>query len=161
MDRLQELVSLLRTLDVDDRAGVKEELCALLRGPHGREVRDYLEKCVKNEVLELRWEIEEVLETVHPKPAPRAPEPPPKPVEEPAPTRRIKPSDLVLVYDDPRGLMVHTTRDGARWFATQVDPRTRKPQTFELHPEEIEGLRAQLANSPHWVSDDLVEPQAP
>jgi hypothetical protein len=57
-----------------------------------------------------------------------------------------------MIYDDPRGLVLHKTKTGGeRWFATQFDPQTRQPQTFELHPEEIAQLKQTLAGSPHWV----------
>ena len=57
----------------------------------------------------------------------------------------------MLVYDDPRGLMLHKAKVGERWFATQVDPRTGTPQTFELHAQEITALKQQLASSPYWL----------
>ena len=31
------------------------------------------------------------------------------------------------------------------------DLRTGQPQTFELHPQEIQQLKTQLAGSPYWV----------
>ena len=65
--------------------------------------------------------------------------------------KKLNPSDLVLVYDDPRGLLLHRTKTGDRWFATQADPRTQQPQTFELRAQEISQLKVQLAGSPYWV----------
>ena len=92
--------------------------------------------------------------------------PPPVPVEpeapeegaaeeetapEPAdPNAQLTAADLDLVYDDPRGFMLHKSKVGERWFATQVDPSTSLPQTFELHSHELEQLKAQLQGSPYW-----------
>jgi hypothetical protein len=41
---------------------------------------------------------------------------------------------------------------GDRWFATQVDPRSGQPQTFELHASEVSQLKMQLMGSPYWVT---------
>ncbi|HHO54592.1 MAG TPA: hypothetical protein ENK18_27885 [Deltaproteobacteria bacterium] len=56
-----------------------------------------------------------------------------------------------MVYNDPRGLVLHKTKTGDRWIATQRDPRTGQPQSFELHPTEVDQLKAQLQGSPYWV----------
>ena len=80
-------------------------------------------------------------------PAPADPDPP---EEEPDPNAPLTAADLDMVYDDPRGLMLHKSKVGERWFATQVDPRTGQPQTFELHAHELEQLKAQLQGSPFW-----------
>jgi serine/threonine protein kinase len=79
----------------------------------------------------------------------QAPEPPP--AAEPDPNRPLTMKDLVTIYDDPRGLVLHRSKVGNRWFATQADPYTGQPQTFELRPAEISQLKAQLAGSPYWV----------
>ena len=70
--------------------------------------------------------------------------------EEADPNAPLTASDLNLVYDDPRGFMLHKSKVGERWFATQVDPRTGQPQTFELHAQEIEQIKGQLQGSPYW-----------
>jgi len=113
----------------------------------------------RGQVLEIQWELEDVLEATAPpkKEAARPPEPEPEPVvtnakpEPEDPNRQLTAADLDIVYDDPRGLVLHRTKDGTRWFATQVDPRSRQPQTFELHADEIAQLKTQLAGSPYWV----------
>lgn len=79
---------------------------------------------------------------------PKAEEPPPA---DPQKGQRLSAKDLDLIYDDPRGLALHRTKDGKRWFATQVDPYTRQPQTFELHPSEITQIKTQLQGSPYWL----------
>ncbi|TVQ94421.1 MAG: hypothetical protein EA397_01765 [Deltaproteobacteria bacterium] len=66
-------------------------------------------------------------------------------------------SDLDVVYDDPRGLMVYKHKTADRWFAVQPDPRTGQPQMFELHPTEVQQLKAQLKGSPYWVLGAGVE----
>ncbi|GDX83238.1 hypothetical protein LBMAG42_50490 [Deltaproteobacteria bacterium] len=151
MDTINQLVATLRQASYTEREGIKEQLLALVRGPGGPAMREALETARKGELLEVQWEIEEVLEkTAPPKPAAAAP-PPPPPEEKPDPNKPLTAKDLVLVYDDPRGLVLHKSKVGNRWFATQVDPKTRQPQTFELHPQEIEQLKTQLAGSPYWA----------
>lgn len=150
MELVNTLVSRLRAASYSEREGIKAEMLAAIRGPDGAAVREGLESARKGELLEVQWEIEEVLEqTAAPKPAAAPPPPPPEPP--PDPNRPLTAKDLTLVYDDPRGLLIHKSKVGERWFATQVDPRTRQPQTFELHPEEVEGLKVKLAGSPYWV----------
>lgn len=155
MEAIDDLVRRLRATDDDgERAAIKAELEALCRGQAGSDARSHLERVARGEVLEIQWELEEVLEATTPKrpaPAPpptKAPEPPPK---APDPNRPLTAADLDVVYEDPRGLVLHKTRVGERWFATQVDPRTGQPQTFELHPSEVQQVKAQLAGSPYWV----------
>jgi hypothetical protein len=157
MESIEDLVARLRTAKGEaDRGAVKALLLERARGPEGAHVREELEGAMKGEVLEVQWEIEEVLDTLAPK-KPAPPEPP----EEAAPqdeakdkadkAKGLSSADLVLAYDDPRGLMLHRTKDSARWFATQTDPRTGQPQTVELHTEEIPQVKSQLAGSPYWV----------
>ncbi len=110
----------------------------------------------------MQWEIDDVLTASAPPPpepvqdaddaeAEATEEPDPDPSDEaPDPDAPLTAADLDLVYDDPRGLMLHKSKVGDRWFATQVDPRTGQPQTFELHPHELDQLKAQLQGSPFW-----------
>lgn len=156
MQEVDGLVAALRTATVGGREEIKAALLALARGPAGPAVREALVDARRGELLEVQWEIEEVLDaTAPPKPAAAAaappPPPPPPPAEAPGPGKPISAKDLVLVYDDPRGLLLHKSKVGERWFATQVDPRTGQPQTFELHAQEIAQLKGQLAGSPYWV----------
>ncbi len=144
--QIDALVARLRK--ADDTA--KAELTMLCSGDDGARARELLDNSMKGELLETRWEIEDVLEATTPR-KPQAPKPP-EPEEEPEdPNRPLSASDLDLVYDDPRGLMLHKSKVGDRWFATQMDPRTGQPQTFELHPTEIQQLKAQLQGSPYWL----------
>lgn len=153
MQEIDTLVAALRAAGWQEREPIKEQLIALASGPDGVRVREHLDNVRKGELLEVQWELEEVLEKTAPK-KPEAPKKaePPKPPEAPEdPNRPLTARDLVLVYDDPRGLMLHKAKVGERWFATQVDPRTGQPQTFELHPQEVAQIKTQLANSPYWV----------
>ncbi len=153
MEAVNTLIQRLRKASEAERAEIKKELVALIRGPEGGHAREAVEQGMKGELLEVKWELEEVLEETAPKkPAPPPqPEKPKPPEAAPAPGKQISASDLQLMYDDPRGLMLYKTKVGERWFATQVDPRTGQPQTFELHPDEIRQVKAQLQNSPYWV----------
>ena len=153
MELVTSLVARLRTAPYNDREAIKAEMLAAIAGPDGKAVREAHESAKRGELLEVQWELEEVLEATAPaKPAAAPPPPPPEPPPEPAdPNRPLTAKDLTLVYDDPRGLLLHKSKVGERWFATQVDPQTRQPQTFELHAQEIAQLQKQLAGSPHWV----------
>lgn len=163
MEAVIDLIRKLRRADDEARAAIKAELIALGQGPDGAHVRETIEGAMRGEVLEVQWELEEVVEVLTPKkpappPKPEPPKAPPKPEapkapakDEPGKPRQISAADLTLMYDDPRGLMLYKTKVGERWFATQVDPRTGQPQTFELHPDEVKAVKQQLAGSPYWV----------
>ena len=152
LDVIDALVVQMRAAEDDDaRELIAAQLLEHARGPHSAAVRQHLDEVRRGELLEVQWAIEEVLDAVAPKKAPPpAPEPAPEPEPE-DPNRPLSASDLNLVYDDPRGLMLHKSKTGERWFATQVDPRTQSPQTFELHPQEVTQLKQQLAGSPYWL----------
>ena len=143
----------LRSVDWKGRDAVRDELVALIEGaPNKEAARQHLESRKSSFSLELRWEIDEILETTAPPPEP-APEAEAEPeAEEEGDPQRLSSKDLNLVYDDPRGLLLYKTKKGPdRWFATQRDPRTGQPRTFELHPQEIQALKLQLRGSPYWV----------
>lgn len=162
--QIDGFVARLRRSSEEVRAEVKAALTELAQGAQGSKVRDLLETAMKGELLEVQWEIEEVLEATAPKkveppapataPAPAAEKPGAKPAtpgEKPKAGGKITAADLNLVYDDPRGIMLHKSKVGERWFLTQPDPRTGAPQTFELHPEEVTQIKGQLKGSPYWV----------
>lgn len=148
-EAMDALVERLVAAGWKERDAVKAEMVAAIQasdapGP----LREHLEgKLREIQDLETRWEVQAVLEETKPPPPP-APE---KPPEEPPKKKQLTQADLVLVYDDPRGLLLHKTKVGDRWFATQTDPRTGQPQTFELRAQEITQLKTQLAGSPYWV----------
>jgi hypothetical protein len=153
MEEVDKLIAALRSASYKEREPIKAQLIALAQGPNGRTVRDHLDTTRRGELLEVQWELEEVLDATAP---PKAEEPkkvveaPPAEPPEDA-NRPLTAKDLVVVYDDPRGLMLHKAKVGDRWFATQFDPKSGQPQTFELHATEIAQLKTQLAGSPYWV----------
>lgn len=153
-DRLTAIVTRLKEASWKEREAIKAELLSAAKAESDfRGVKEHLEAAKKDLSLELRWEVDEVIEAVTPPPpAPDKPKEEPKKEEPFDPNKPITQDDLNLVYDDPRGLMLYKTKRGPeRWFATQVDPYTHRPQTFELHANEITQLKQQLAKSPYWV----------
>ncbi len=94
--------------------------------------------------LELRWELDEVVEALTP-----VPEPEPEPEEEEQ--AEDKASDFTMVYDDPRGLQLFKHKDGIQWVASQTNPQTGQPQSFAVPPEQLTQLKEQLRGSPYWV----------
>ena len=162
MEAVNTLIDELRDAAFDARDPIKSKLVGLATGADGALVREHLESLKRGELLELQWEIDDVLaESAPPPPEPdpaeeaeaeetETPTEPDPTAEETDPNAPLTAADLDLVYDDPRGLMLHKSKVGERWFATQVDPRTGQPQTFELHPHELEQLKAQLQGSPFW-----------
>jgi hypothetical protein len=168
---LAALVARLRRADEATLTEVKATLTTLASGDNGSRVRDELENLAKGELLEVKWEIEEVIEATTPKKAPPpAPPPAPAPAAKPAakaPARpgakpapaarppaegaRMSAADFVLVYDDPRGITLHKSKEGDRWVLTQPDPYTGAPTTYNLRPQEVEAVKAQLEGSPYWV----------
>lgn len=162
MEAVNTLMNDLRGAAFDARDPIKSKLVGLATGADGALVREHLESLKRGELLELQWEIDDVLlESAPPPPKPEpteerdtevaeTPTEPDPASEETDPNAPLTAADLDLVYDDPRGLMLHKSKVGERWFATQVDPQSGQPQTFELHPHELEQLKAQLQGSPFW-----------
>ena len=158
MEAINTLIDALRTARHDARSSIKNELIALAKGDEGSEVREHLENLKRGELLEIQWEIDDVLDESAPTPVepptvesePEPEQPADEAPEAPDQQERLTAADLDMVYDDPRGFMLHKSKVGDRWFATQVDPSTGMPQTFELHAQEIEQLKAQLQGSPYW-----------
>jgi hypothetical protein len=162
MDAVDQLISTLRGAAFDERPAIKAEILAMARASDGALVREHLDTIKRGELLEIQWEIDDILEESAPPPIE------PEEVEEPSdgtdetepttdpeseptdPNAPLTASDLDMVYDDPRGFMLHKSKVGDRWFATQVDPRTGQPQTFELHANELEQIKEQLQGSPYW-----------
>ena len=157
MDEIETLIGELQGASTDRKAAIYGELENLCRSSDAQEARSAIEKSARAQILTIQWELEEILERTAPEPI-KPPEPPEEPEEaaadevpEPAPGDGLSAADVEMVYEDPRGLVLHRTKTGDRWLATQVDPRTGQPQTFELHPQEIDQLKTQLAHSPYWV----------
>jgi hypothetical protein len=152
MQAVEELIARIGALvEADDEAGLEEakrRLLALLKGTGASQVRELVDQAARGALLEVRWELEEVLEAATPK---KAPEKPSAQHNAPARPEQDPQDDLVLVYDDPRGLLLHRNRAGTRWFATQIDPNTGQPATFEVPPHQVAAIKQQLAGSPYWV----------
>ncbi len=163
MDLVAEAVARIRSGNDAVREVVRAELIAAINAPGGKAVRESLDSARRGELLEVQWEIEEVLEATAPPKADTPTPPPPPPPEPEDPNRPLTSKDLVVVYDDPRGLLLHKSKLGERWFATQADPQTGQPQTFELHPQQVGQLKTQLAGSPYWVlgAGGVAAPAAP
>jgi hypothetical protein len=148
---IDTLVAKLVAANWKERDAIKEALvevaCACPTDPVVR----HLEAVRKGLTdLELRWELDEVLERMKPAPEPE-PEPEPEEEEEPEdPNAELRMSDLKEVYADPRGLALFTNKTGERWFARQPDPSTGQPMMMELGPADIAQVRQQLAGSPYW-----------
>ena len=148
-EALAPLVEQLAAADWKARDDLKQQLLDAIRAlPDHTGLEDWLDEAKKGLELEVRWELDEIVETLQPEPAPEAEEPE---EEEADPNKPLTAADLVLVYDDPRGLALHRTKTGDQWFATQVDPATGRPQTFPLQGAQVEQLKMQLAGSPYWV----------
>jgi hypothetical protein len=144
---LDALVEQIRTAGHKEREALKDRLRETALGaPDRTAAREHLEDRARGLPLEPRWEVEEVIELLTPPPAPQEPKP-----EEPK-KKGLSQSDLVLVYDDPRGVALHRTKVAPeRWFLTQFDPRTGQPVTQEIPPAQVAGIKAQLKGSPYWV----------
>lgn len=145
---LDALVARIATATWRERDPIKAEIEAeAVKFSDRKAVLEHLGQAKRGiEDLEARWEIDEVIEKLTPPPEPEPEKPKPE-----DPNRPLTAADLNVVYDDPRGLMLHRTKVGERWFATQRDPRTGQPQTFELRAEEVQQLKTQLAGSPYWL----------
>jgi hypothetical protein len=152
LDDLTTLVERLGTVSEDDREAVKAQMQALAETFEDRtRTIEHLEHAKKAlQSLELRWEVDEVIDAITPPPLPPEEEEE-VPEDAPDPSAPITAADLDMVYDDPRGLALYKHKKLDRWFATRVDPQTRQPQTFELHPTEVTQLKAQLLGSPYWI----------
>ena len=147
-DVLDQLVDQIGSATAKEREALRDQLLAACRGfDDPKVVIDHLESAKKRIAkLEARWEVDEVIEAITPPPVVEPEEEPEAP-----PSGPLTAADLVLLYDDPRGIRVHKSKVGERYFLTQIDPRTRQPQTFELRPEELSQLKLQLAGSPYWL----------
>jgi len=149
MEALDALIVRLRETDDDDiRDEIKEEMVAFAAQRSKSEVREYLEVAMKEELLEVQWELEEVIETLSP--PKKVVEAEPEPVDDPT-SRALRPSEIELVYNDPRGIRLYKSKVDDRWVVSQIDPRVGQPVTYELPGSEAENIKSQLAGSPYWL----------
>ena len=149
MEPIDALIARLRQTDDDDvRDEIKSEMISFAEQRSKSEVREYLESAMKEELLEVQWELEEVIEALMPPKKQEAPEP--EPVDDPT-TRALRPSEIELVYNDPRGIRLYKSKVDDRWVVSQIDPRIGQPVTYELPGTEAANIKAQLAGSPYWL----------
>jgi hypothetical protein len=157
MDVVESLIAKLRQCSDVDRADILAKLTTLAGGKNGASARGTMSHAARSEVLEIQWDIEEIVEETTPAPPPSTEpeieieaeaeaesEKPPEPPQ--------NPDEPVLVYDDPRGLRLYKTPDGSRWFALQLDPTTGQPRQMELQVDQVTDLKSQLLGSPYWVT---------
>jgi len=149
MHEIDQEVMRLVDASWDEREAAKAALLALALAHSDRAaVCTRLEEVKRTiDSLEVRWELDEVIEALQPEPEP---EPEPEEAEEEGAQDDAE-SDFVLVYDDPRGLLLHKSRTGDRWLLTQPDPYTGQPATVPISPEQLSQVKAQLRGSPYWV----------
>ena len=151
---LDEILGRLRKADWKARDGILEELKQVITTIGANyKVMEHLENAKKSLPLEVRWDLDEVLESFQPESnEDEAGASSDEPDEEtPDPNKPLSMADLTVVYDDPRGLVVYKSKVGERWFAAQPDPYTGQPRLFELGAQEVQQLKTQLAGSPYWV----------
>ena len=154
IERIDAIIARLKAASWKEREAIKDELLALCKAEASDAVTRHLESARGGLPLEVRWEVEEVLEALAPEP-----EPEPEPEEadqaeeedDAPPDGRLRMSDLKEVYADPRGLSIYTDKKGVRWFLQQLDPYTGQPSLAEIPPGQIEGVKAQLKGSPYWT----------
>lgn len=138
-----------------------------LEGPLRGAALELVASAAKRERLEFQWKLEELVEAfappAPPKPAPEPVAPPPEEVQESvapespeesdAPTdsepneapMAIRPEDLSLIAEDPRGFALAEHRPTGDWyFVTGQDPQTGQLQMRKLSTEEKRTLQAQL-----------------
>lgn len=143
LEAADAILSRLAAAGWRERDALKEELLGFVRDNEGcSSLETHLESCRKGVPLEVRWEIDEVLEAVRP-----VVEEEVVPEEE-APVESTGPQ---VIYDDPRGLTIQRTADGSRYLVTQSDPYTGQPQTVEVPAAQFEQIKTQLRGSPYWV----------
>ena len=73
MEAVNTLIDALRTASHDARSSIKDELVALAKGSDSSAVREHLDNLKRGELLEIQWEIDDVLDESAPPPV----EPPP------------------------------------------------------------------------------------
>ena len=146
------------------KAGIAE-MEALMVGSQKGAARHVIEEAARRERLELQWKLDEMLEATAPPPPPKPEAPPPAEAEpdemaEEDPSDQdgasrvvapLRPEDLVPIYEDPRGLLIHRHRIDGRWILTQVNPMSGQPQSMELSDSQKQQIQTELATSPYWV----------
>ena len=149
---LDEILGRLRTAGWKERDGILAELRAVVEQANASpSIIRHLEEAQKSLPLEVRWDVEEVIESFAAQPEQTDEDESSEDEPAPDPNKPLSMSDLNVVYDDPRGLIVYKSKVGERWFAAQPDPYTGQPRMYELGAAEVQQLKTQLAGSPYWV----------
>jgi hypothetical protein len=148
---LDEIIERLRSADWKGRDAILIELRSLVEKVGLTPViLRHIDDAKKTLPLEVRWDLDEIVEAFTVAPAVEE-EPEEDSADAEDPNKPLSMSDLNVVYDDPRGLILYKSKVGERWFAAQPDPHTGQPRMFELGAAEIQQLKTQLAGSPYWV----------
>jgi len=146
------LIDQLRRAHGDEDTHQKIRLLLIQLGKEcgiGEMVR-FLESLKRGENLEVKWELEEVIDTL---------DPPKKSIEDKdaeedednASGRKLRASELHLCYSDPKGLRIYQSKVDERWVVMQPDPRTGGMVQQELGPEQGKQIQQQLMETPYWV----------
>ena len=142
---IQGIIKRLYNTSEEETEELKKQLISMVDEYGKSNVVSYLEIAKRKELLRVQWEIDEVLEEINP----------PQKVEEeeddPS-TRRLRGSELVLRYSDPRGLRLFSSKVDDRWVVMQVDPRTGGMMQQEIDGQKAAQIQQQLAASPYWVN---------
>ena len=157
----------------DQWDGAIATLRSYMEGPMKSAALQITGDLARKEPLELQWKVEELIEEINPPPPP-PPAPPtteevvdaafPEGAAAASPAAAspadsgvvapLRPEDLVAIYEDPRGIMIHRHGVDGRWFLTQVDPTNGQPQTVELDAGQRGEVQQQLGGSPHWIEKE-------
>lgn len=157
MEAIIKMIREIQGASTARQAEIYADLESRCQDKDKKEVRSQIEKQARAQILTIQWELEEIMERTASKLSPPPKETPeeapdvPEESPDPDPNTPLSSADVEVIYEDPRGLVLHRSKNGKRWLATQLDPETGHPQTFELQGEQIDQLKMDLAQSPYWV----------
>ena len=143
MNQLEEQVAaLIDIIRLDDEAleSAKEKLVQLADTENKSDLVSIIETQKRREILLVQWELEEVLNILNPPKAETEEE-----VDDPS-KRQLRMSELELVHQDPRGVMLYRSKVDDRWVVIQVDPYTRQMVRNEITAEQGQNIYQQLTN---------------
>ena len=146
MNQLEEQVAaLIDIIRLDDEAleSAKEKLVQLADTENKSDLVSAIETQKRREILLVQWELEEVLNILNPPKAETEEE-----VDDPS-KRQLRMSELELVHQDPRGVMLYRSKVDDRWVVIQVDPYTRQMVRNELVWQRVL-MRLAPAQSEHF-----------
>ena len=137
--QVASLIDIIR-LDDDSLENAKAQLVQMANTENKSDLVSAIETQKRREILLVQWELEEVLNTLNP----------PKEdvvevVDDPS-KRQLRMSELELVHQDPRGVMLYRSKVDDRWVVVQVDPYTRQMVRNEITAEQGQNIFQQLTN---------------